>query len=144
MMRKSVLLLLLMASCRSHGSDSVSPAQSEGTSAAEQVVRRQYEAYNRHDLDAFVAVHAPDVQVYSFPDSLRFEGRDSLRARFGRLFSSAPHVHANIDARMALGDIVVWKETATGLPGDSTNTGIFVWEVHDGQITRLMRLAVAH
>ena len=143
MNERSVLPMLLMASCRSHSSESVSPAQAEELSSAEQIVRLQYDAYNRHDLDAFVAAHAPNVRAYSYPDSLLFEGRDSLRAGFGRLFSSAPQVHANIDSRMALGNIVVSKETATGLPGGKTNTGVFVWEVHNGQTTRIPQLVAA-
>jgi hypothetical protein len=43
-----------------------------------------------------------------------------------------------VEARIAYGDFVVWRETATGMPGGKTNTGIFVWEVHNGQITRIM------
>jgi hypothetical protein len=145
MTRKTILLALLANACRPAGPRSGPPnSQREEPMAAEHVVQRQYDAYNRHDLDAFVAAHAPNVRAYSYPDSLLFEGRDSLRARFGRLFSSAPQVHANIDSRMALGNIVVWKETATGLPEGKTNTGIFVWEVHNGQITRITRLVAAH
>ena len=54
MNERSVLPMLLMASCRSHSSESVSPAQAEELSSAEQIVRLQYDAYNRHDLDAIV------------------------------------------------------------------------------------------
>jgi hypothetical protein len=39
---------------------------------------------------------------------------------------------------MAQGDIVVWKETATGLPGGRSNTAIFVWEVKNDLITKVM------
>jgi hypothetical protein len=69
---------------------------------------------------------------------LVLDGRAAVRERFGRLFATAPTVHATVDARMTLGDKVVWKETATGMPGGKTNTAIFVWEVHDGQITRVL------
>ena len=109
--------------------------QEQPSSEAERVVQRQYEAYNNHDLEAFVAAHAPDVRAYRFPDSLILEGRAALRERFGKLFATAPHVHATVEARITHGDFVVWRETATGLPGGKTNTGIFVWEVHDGQIS---------
>ena len=77
----------------------------------------QFDAYNKHDIEAFVAVHAPDVRAYRFPDSLFFEGRDALRKRFGNLFAFAPQVHATVQARIAQGDFVIWQETATGLPG---------------------------
>jgi hypothetical protein len=103
-------------------------------------VRLQYDAYNRHDLEAFVAVHAPDVRFYRYPDSLVLDGRAAVRERFGRLFATAPRVHATVDARMTQGDVVVWQETATGMPGGKTNTAIFVWEVHGGQITRVLAI----
>jgi hypothetical protein len=141
-MRKAILMMLVVAGCRSHGqgSEPGGPAPKEQISEAERVVLQQQEAYNRHDIEAFVAAHAPDVRFYRYPDSLVFEGRDSVRARLGRLFAKAPSVHASTDARMAHGDIVVWQETATGMPEGKTNTAIFVWEVHGGQITRVVSI----
>jgi uncharacterized protein (TIGR02246 family) len=108
------------------------------SSPAEHVVQKQAEAYNRHDLEAFVALHAPDVRFYRFPDSLVFEGHAALRERFGRLFATAPQVHATTDARMVHGNVVVWQETATDMPGGKTDTQIFVWEVQNGLITKVM------
>jgi hypothetical protein len=140
-MRKTILLVLLAAACR-HAGPRPQPSniQREEPSAAEHVVQLQYDAYNRHDLEAFVAAHAPDVRVYRYPDSLMLDGRAALRERFGRLFATAPQVHATVEARITHGDFVVWRETATGLPGGKTNTGIFVWEVHEGKITRIMAI----
>jgi hypothetical protein len=112
--------------------------EADQLSEAERVVRQQQDAYNSHDIEAFVGTHAPNVRFYRYPDSLVLEGRAALRERFGRLFATAPSVHASTDARMAQGDIVVWQETATGMPGGKTNTAIFVWEVHGGQITRVL------
>jgi hypothetical protein len=54
------------------------------------------------------------------------------------MFTSSPQLHATVEARMAQGDIVVWKETATGLPGGRSNTAIFVWEVKNDLITKVM------
>ena len=91
------------------------PGEVNQPSAAERVVQLQYDAYNRHDVEAFVGAHAPDVRFYRYPDSLVINGRPALRERFGRLFASAPQVHATIDARITHGDFVVWRETATGI-----------------------------
>jgi hypothetical protein len=133
------LLLVLLAACRhSSGPQRSTAVGGSQPSAAERVVQMQADAYNRHDLEAFVALHASDVRFYRYPDSLVFEGHGGLRERFGRLFATAPQVHATTDARMVHGDFVVWKETATGLPGGKTGTQIFVWEVHNGVITKVM------
>lgn len=141
-MRATGLLILLAAACQpaSEPPRSATRGQEAQLSAAERVVRLQYDAYNRHDLEAFVAAHAPDVRVYRYPDSLVLDGRAALRERFAKLFATAPQVHATVEARITHGDFVVWRETATGLPGGKTNTGMFVWEVHDGQITRIMAI----
>ncbi len=138
-MRK-VFLLILLAACRpaDQRSEPRAGRGGEESSPAERVVEKQAEAYNRHDLEAFIALHAPDVRFYRYPDSLVFEGHAALRERFGRLFSNAPQVHATTDTRLVHGNFVVWKETATGLPGGKTDTQIFVWEVHDGLIVRVM------
>jgi hypothetical protein len=69
-----------------------------------------------------------------------FEGRAVLRQKFAKLFATAPQVHATVEARITHGDFVIWRETATGMPDGKTNTGVFVWEVHDGQITRIMTI----
>jgi hypothetical protein len=136
---RRALLLVLLGACRATGQQPQSTAVEEKqSSAAERVVQLQADAYNRHDLEAFVALHAPDARFYRFPDSLLFEGRAALRERFGRLFGAAPKVHATTDARMVHGDFVVWQETATDLPGGKTDTQIFVWEVHNGLITKVM------
>ena len=139
---QGVLLTLLTIACRpSDRRPAPATATSqEQSSAAERVVQLQFDAYNKHDIEAFVAAHAPDVRAYRFPDSLILEGRDALRERFGKLFASAPQVHATVEARITHGDFVIWQETATGLPGGKTNTGIFVWEVHNGQISRIMAI----
>ena len=67
-----------------------------------------------------------------------FEGHAAMRERFKRLFTIAPQVNATVDDRMVHGNVVVWKETATGMPGGKTDTQIFVWEVHNGLITKVM------
>ena len=133
-MPRNLLLALLAIACRPTERRPAHRLQHAGAALleAERVVQRQYEAYNNHDLEAFVAAHAPDVRAYRFPDSLIIEGRAALRERFGKLFATAPQVHATVEARITHGDFVVWRETATGLPGGKTNTGVFVWEVHDG------------
>ena len=82
-MRKAILMMLVAAGCQSHGpgAEPGGPAPKEQLSEAERVVLQQQEAYNRHDIEAFVAAHAPDVRFYRYPDSLVFEGRDSVQAR---------------------------------------------------------------
>ena len=140
MLRGAILLLFLTTACQAGNprSGSSTPAGDTEASEAEAVVQRQYEAYNRRDLNGFVATHDSNVRVYRYPDSLVIEGREALRERFGKLFANAPQLHANVDARMAHGNVVIWKETATGMPGGKSSTAISVWEIRDGLISRIL------
>jgi hypothetical protein len=138
--RVTALLVLVMAACRAGDSrsDSTSVAPEVQTTLTERVVQQQFDAYNRRDLEGFVAAHAPNVRVYRYPDSLVIDGREALRERFGKLFANAPQLHATVDDRMTHGDLVIWKETVTGMPGGRTSTAMSMWEIHDGLITRIL------
>ncbi len=52
----------------------------------EQLAQQQLDAYNRSDLDAFVACYHPDVRVLN-GDELSISGIDGLRDRYQSLFS---------------------------------------------------------
>jgi hypothetical protein len=139
-MRQTTALLLVLMACAPTPDRSETPpgTPKDQPSDAEHVVERQYEAYNRRDIEAFVAAHSPNVRFYRYPDSLLFEGRDAIRERFGKMFASSPRLHATVDARLTHGNKIVWRETATGMPGGKTNAAIFVWEVDDSLITKVM------
>jgi hypothetical protein len=68
-MCKTLFLTLLATACRPTGQRPSPPAavREEQLSTAERVVRLQYDAYNRHDFEAFVAAHSPDARVYQYP-----------------------------------------------------------------------------
>ena len=139
-MRQTLPLVLFLMACGPTRDRSEAPTRTpeEQPSVAERAVQRQYEAYNRQDIEEFLAAHSPNVRFYRYPDSLLFEGRDAIRERFGKMFASSPQLHATVNARMTSGNKVIWKETATGMPGGRTNTAIFVWEVDDSLITKVM------
>ncbi len=58
------------------------------SSTAEVLAQRQLDAYNGHDLEAFVACYAPGVEVRTFPGAgpPDFAGHEALRARYGPMF----------------------------------------------------------
>lgn len=112
------------------------PAQ--GTSPTpEQVVRTQFDAYNRRDLDAFMATLAPDARMYLFPDSLLFAGHEQLRPVYARLFAEATELRVELLQRLVQGAFVIDRETTYGMPGRPPATGVAIYEVRDGLIVRV-------
>lgn len=101
---------------------------------AENVISRQLEAYNAHDLEAFLGFYARDARFFDPPDQLKYSGTDEARKRYGQRFSESPTVHADIADRMAQGDFVVDHEVVTGLAGNEIRHVVVIYEVKDGKI----------
>ena len=77
-------------------------------------VETQVQAYNAHELDAFVACYAEEVVVEDGDGNELVRGRSGMRERYGRLFRESPAVQAEILTRIRLGRYVVDEERVTG------------------------------
>jgi len=115
------------------------PAESAAVSAAgpELVVDRQLDAFNRHDLEAFLATYAPGAILYDHPDKVRQSGAAEIRKTYGALFGGNPMLQVTVSSRILQGPFVVDHETVTGIAGTPASTQIVIYEVWDGKITRL-------
>lgn len=63
-----------------------------GTDAAEAVVSRFNEAFNRHDVDAVMALMTPDAvfEGTAPPDGDRYSGALAVRGAWEALFAASP------------------------------------------------------
>jgi len=115
------------------------PAVSAAVSAAgpEQIVDRQLDAFNRRDLEAFVATYASGAILYDYPDKVRQSGAAEIRKTYGALFGGNPTLQVTVSSRILQGPFVVDHETVTGIAGAPPSTQIVIYEVWDGKITRL-------
>ena len=102
----------------------------------ERVVQRQLEAYNRRDLEAFLACYADDARLWRLPERLTEQGREALRARYRKRFDEAPNLHATIVRRIVLERFVVDHEHVTGTP-EGPFDAIATYEVVDGRIANV-------
>src|SRR4051812_22728497 len=103
-------------------------------SGPEMVVQEQVEAYNRHDIEAFLKTYSPEVKVFDFPDKLRFSGLEDMRERYGKIFKSEPGLTVKIASRIVQGDHVIdHEEVSKG--GDRPFTVVAIYRVAGGKIT---------
>src|SRR5688572_9606731 len=79
----------------------------------ELVVQRQIAAYNAHDLEAFLATYAEDVELERSDGDVTV-GREAMADRYGQLFA-AGRCRAEVSGRMRQGEWIVDHETAHGL-----------------------------
>ena len=101
------------------------------------VVQRQLDAYNARDLEALLAVYAPDARQYEHPDRLLATGTEEMRARFAVRFAE-PNLHATLLQRIVLDSLVIDHEriTRTFPEGPGSIEMVATYEVLDGRITR--------
>lgn len=101
------------------------------------VAQAQMDAFNAHDVDAFLATFAPDVKVYKFPNTLVSEGVEALRPVYEAAFANHPDVHAALTHRIVRGNIVIDHESVTGMStGEQIQSTIAIYEVRGGLIAK--------
>jgi hypothetical protein len=101
----------------------------------EAVVQRQLDAYNARDVDAIMATYAEDARQYAHPSTLLASGAAQLRERFVTRFAE-PNLHAVLNRRVVMGNVVVDHETVTRTfpEGPGTVELIAIYEVKSGRI----------
>lgn len=98
------------------------------------IAQRQLEAYNAHDLDAFVACYAPDIRIFRMPSATpTLRGIEAFREHYREHRFNLPTLHAEVLGRMSMGNKVVDHERVTGL-GEQPVEVIVVYEIEDGLI----------
>jgi len=101
----------------------------------EQVVQKQLEFYNAHDLEGFLSVFHNDAKVYNLSGGceLIMDGIEMLREKYGERLST-PNLHSEIEKRIVYGNTVIDHEIITmdGLEGTQRIAAIY--EVIDGLI----------
>jgi steroid delta-isomerase-like uncharacterized protein len=74
-------------------------------------IERYNDAWNRHDVDAIVALHAPDFVFHNWTANEQVEG-DAAREHIARIFRSTPSLRFTGRRLYASDDLVVSEWTA--------------------------------
>lgn len=103
----------------------------------EQAAAAQLDAYNARDIEAFVACYTDDVSArHLLTDEVIVEGKAAFDARYRSYFEAHPDLHGRLDNRIVKGNVVVDRETVTGVRADPIEA-IAIYEVRDGLIARI-------
>ncbi|MEC7241402.1 MAG: nuclear transport factor 2 family protein [Myxococcota bacterium] len=93
----------------------------------EVLVQRQLNAYNKRDLDAFVACFSETVCLRELRDnSLIAEGRAAMRELYRSLFEGSPALHAKLLSRVVEEDVVIDLEEVQGL-GEGSQRAVAIY-----------------
>jgi len=127
---RSIVLMsiLLLAACAAER------LYEKPMSEAANVVQRQLDAYNAHDLQAFVATYSDDVSVYKVPTtSPAMSGKKELSEFYRDSRFNLPNLHAELLHRSVVGNKVIDHERIVGLRNEPVEA-VAAYVVHDGLI----------
>lgn len=107
-----------------------------------QVVERFLEAFNRHDVEAMLALAHPEVQWLSVDGdkiSVETAGQAALRDSMKSYFTSLPSARSTFESILVAGPYVTVVERARwqGKSGERTQAALAVYEVREGKVRRV-------
>jgi len=97
------------------------------------------EAWNRQDLDALAAFHAPEIVFENHTAGERVEGAGAVRDHIGGIFERWPTLRFSGRRFYEAADFAVSEWTATATAPDGTRIewdGVDVFPLRDGKILR--------
>ena len=100
-------------------------------------VRKQLEAYNARDIDAFMQWRDDDCQYYESPSKLLASGAAAIRERHVTRFKE-PDLHGTLVKRIVVANVVVDQETVTRTfpDGPGELDVVAIYETADGKIVK--------
>lgn len=106
-------------------------------SASADLIQRQLDAYNAHDIEAFMACYAEDAQLAGLNGAVTQAGHDAIRARHLDLFAQHPQNRAELANRIDLGTTVIDHERVERVPGGERFEVAAIYTISDGRIARV-------
>ncbi|MDQ1266309.1 MAG: hypothetical protein QG635_1461 [Bacteroidota bacterium] len=104
----------------------------------EDLAQIQLNAYNSRDLDAFLRCYSDDVEIYKFPDSLMYKGKEKMKELYGGFFDKAINLHCKLVNRINKDKFVIDQEFVnTGIPERENISAVAIYEVEGGFIKKV-------
>jgi hypothetical protein len=102
----------------------------------DQVVQQQLEAYNRRDIDEFMAVFHIDVELWTLgSEAPNAVGWEDVKKLYADLFTISPELNSTVLNRSVIGNKVIDYERISGRKGTSEDVFlIMIYEIKDGLI----------
>ena len=101
------------------------------------LVQQQLNAYNAHDLEAFLVPFAENVEIYSTSGKLMMKGKEEMRKEY-QFITKTPHLYCRLINRIVSGNTVIDHEEIWTKP-DPVNLhyGVAIYVIEKGKISRV-------
>lgn len=126
----TVVPIFAFGQVASSSSDSTQP--NSKTETPSEVVNKRMDAYNRHDIDSFMACYDDEIEILTYSGKSLGKGKKHIRRIFEPMFEEGV-VQVEIHYQIEKDSYVVNHETVTN--GDDATEYVSIYEVRDGLIT---------
>jgi imidazolonepropionase-like amidohydrolase len=103
----------------------------------EDLAQRQLNAYNAHDIEAFLEPYADDIELYDLPNKLISKGKDAMRQDYGKFFANAPALHCELVNRMVVGNTVIDHERVSVSADKALTEAVAIYKIENGKIKKV-------
>ena len=101
------------------------------------LVQQQLNAYNAHDLEAFLTPYADDVEVYSTSGKLMMKGKEQMRKEY-KFITQMPDLYCRLVNRISSGNTVIdHEEIWTSKQPVKLQYGVAIYVIEKGKISRV-------
>lgn len=101
----------------------------------EYLVQQQLNAYNAHDVEAFLEPYAEDVELYEFPGKLLMKGKDNMRKDY-QFLTKVPALYCKIQKRIIQDNMVIDHEEVSGF-GPKPLYAVAIYVIENGKISKV-------
>jgi imidazolonepropionase-like amidohydrolase len=99
------------------------------------IAQQQLNAYNTHDLEAFLEAYADDVEIFDLPGKSIMKGKDDMRKNYAFL-RTTPKLHCRLLNRIVQGNMVIDHEEVWGF-GSKPFYGVAIYIIEKGKISKV-------
>ena len=99
------------------------------------LVQQQLNAYNAHNLEAFLEPYADDVEIYEFPGKLLSKGKEQMRKDY-LFITKVPKLYCRLKNRVVQGNMVVDHEEVSGF-GPKPVHAVAIYLIEKGKISKV-------
>ena len=103
-------------------------------STPESLVQQQVNAYNAHNMEAFLETYSDSTEIGDFQGMRLAKGKEQMRKVYAPLFVPSSSIHTQIVNRLVQGRFVIDKEHVTGM-GPAID-GLVIYEIQKGKIIK--------
>jgi hypothetical protein len=101
------------------------------------LVQQQLNAFNAHDIEAFLQPYSDSVALYDQSSGkLLMKGKDQVRLRYTDMFTKLTELHCELKSRMVVGNTVIDHEKLAGMKSTPVEAAA-VYTIDKGKIVKV-------